>query len=194
MSLAESHGLGLVHRALRPASVFLAVLGGETDVVKVLNFGLAKLTEELDVAALTAAVTDCDNSPFMAPEQATAGYSLDARADIYALGAMMYHALTGRPPFQGKNAFVVMMAHAEDAVVPPSQVRPGVPHDLEVVVLRCLAKKPGDRYPNVRELAETLGACASASEWGPRQADQWWASRVSTALIAAPHHSSEVLP
>ena len=69
--------------------------------------------------------------------------SLDARADIYALGAMMYFALTGRPPFAGETPFAVMMAHARDPVVPPSQVRPGVPDDLEQVVLRCLAKKPG---------------------------------------------------
>ena len=74
--------------------------------------------------------------------------SLDARADIYALGAMMYFALTGRPPFRGESPFAVMVAHARDPVVPPSKVRPGVPDDLEEVVLRCLAKKPGDRYPD----------------------------------------------
>ncbi len=102
---------------------------------------------------------------YMAPEQAVGDRSLDARADIYALGAMMYFALTGQPPFTGENAFAVMMAHARDPVVPPSQVRPGVPEDLERVVLRCLAKKPDDRYPDVRALGEALAACTSAADW-----------------------------
>ena len=113
---------------------------------------------------------------YMAPEQAVGDRSLDARADIYALGAMMYFALTGQPPFTGETAFAVMMAHARDPVVPPSQVRPDVPADLEQVVLRCLAKKPDDRFPTVKALGEALAACASAADWGPNRADAWWAA------------------
>jgi serine/threonine-protein kinase len=120
---------------------------------------------------------------FMAPEQAVADRSLDARADIYALGAMMYFALTGKPPFTGESPFEVMMAHARDPVVPPSQVRPGVPVDLEQVILRCLAKRPEGRFPSVRALAEALAACDSAAGWGPNRADAWWASQTRTAPI-----------
>ena len=90
---------------------------------------------------------------------------------------MMYYALTGQPPFTGENAFAVMMAHARDPVVPPSQVRPDVPADLERVVLRCLAKKPEDRYPSVKALGEALAACASAADWDAEKADRWWAER-----------------
>jgi len=174
--LAEAHGLGFIHRDLKPANVFIAVLGGETDVAKVLDFGLVKPTKGPEAAALTADMTVSGTPLYMAPEQAMADHSLDARADIYALGAMMYHASTGRPPFGGESPFAVMMAHARDPVIPPSQFRPGVPHDLEEVILRCLAKKRDARYPTAKALAEALASCESARDWGPNRADAWWAS------------------
>jgi serine/threonine-protein kinase len=109
-----------------------------------------------------------------------------ARADIYALGAMMYFALTGRPPFTGEGAFAVMMAHARDPVVPPSQFRPGLPEDLERVPLLCLAKKPEERYRDVNTLGHAPGACTSAEEWDSEKADRWWADHVPTAPVDAP--------
>ena len=121
--LAEAHGLGLVHRDLKPANVFVAVRGGESDVSKVLDFGLVKLTRDPGAANLTSDMTVSGTPMFMAPEQTVGDRSLDARADIYALGAMMYHALTGQPPFTGENAFAIMMAHSRDPVVPPSQTQ-----------------------------------------------------------------------
>jgi serine/threonine-protein kinase len=123
---------------------------------------------------------------YMAPEQAVGDRSLDARADIYALGAMIYFALTGRPPFTGETAFTVMMAHARDPVVPLSQVRPGIPEDLERVVLRCLAKKPAERYQSVKALGEALAACASAGGWDGEKADRWWAERVQAVQVDSP--------
>jgi serine/threonine-protein kinase len=184
--LAEAHGLGLIHRDLKPANVFVAVRGGESDVAKVLDFGLVKLTKDPGAVALTGEMTVSGTPMYMAPEQATADRALDARADIYALGAMMYYALTGQPPFTGESAFEVMMAHARDPVVPPSQVRPGLPADLERVVLRCLAKKPGERYPSVKALGEALAACASAAGWGANRADAWWAAQEVIVPIESP--------
>jgi serine/threonine-protein kinase len=178
--LAEAHGLGLIHRDLKPANVFVSLVGGETDIAKVLDFGLVKLTKEPEALTLTAEMTVSGTPHYMAPEQAAASRSLDARADIYALGAMMYHALTGQPPFQGENAFEVMMAHARDAAPRPSEIRPEIPRDLEEVVLRCLSKNPAERYASVEELRDALDACASAHDWGPRQADAWWASHTAT--------------
>jgi eukaryotic-like serine/threonine-protein kinase len=174
--LAEAHGIGLVHRDLKPANVFVAVRGGESDVSKVLDFGLVKLTRDPGAANLTSEMSVSGTPMFMAPEQTVGDRSLDARADIYALGAVMYHALTGQPPFTGENAFAIMMAHARDPVVPPSQLNPDVPADLEQVVLRCLAKKPEDRYPNVKALSQALAACQAASDWGANRAEAWWAA------------------
>ena len=165
-----------MHRDLKPANVFVAVRGGESDVSKVLDFGLVKLTQDPGAATLTSDMTVSGTPMFMAPEQTVGDRSLDARADLYALGAMMYHALTAQPPFSGENAFAIMMAHSRDPVVPPSQIKPGVPADLEHVVLRCLAKRPADRYPSAKALGEALAGCAAASEWGANRAEAWWAA------------------
>ncbi len=178
--LAEAHAIGLVHRDLKPANIFVARRGGESDVAKILDFGLVKLTQEPGAAALTADLTVSGTPSYMAPEQATATRDLDARADIYALGAVAYFALTGRPPFVGESAFAVMMAHARDPVVPPSQIRPEVPADLEEVVMICLAKKPDDRYPDARAMGRALAACGDATSWDADRADRWWAEAASS--------------
>jgi serine/threonine-protein kinase len=185
-ALAEAHAQGLVHRDLKPANIFIAARGGETDVAKVLDFGLVKLLRGEGNLELSSDQTVSGTPLYMAPEQATATRSLDARADIYALGAMMYFALTGQPPFTGESALEVLMAHARDPVTPPSRLRPEVPADLEQVVLRCLSKKAEDRYADVKSLGKALAACASADGWDGEQADTWWgeANRLDTA---SPH-------
>jgi hypothetical protein len=176
--LAEAHTLGLVHRDLKPANVFVAVRGGESDVAKVLDFGLVKLTQDSGSAELTGEMMVSGTPLYMAPEQALADRTLDSRADIYALGAMMYFALTGQPPFQGESAFAVMMSHARDPVVPPSTLKPAVPEDLERIILRCLAKKRDDRFPDVKALGQALAACSAVADWDADKAANWWADIV----------------
>ena len=184
--LAEAHALGLVHRDLKPANIFVARRGGESDVAKVLDFGLVKLTQDPSADALTAELTVSGTPMFMAPEQATARKDLDVRADVYSLGAVAYFALTGQPPFSGETAFAVMMAHARDAVVPPSELRPEVPADLEAVVLKSLAKPPEDRYPDARALGRALAACQASRDWDADQADRWWAEDARRANSSPP--------
>jgi serine/threonine-protein kinase len=174
--LAEAHGLGLVHRDLKPANIFLAVRGGEADVAKVLDFGLVKLTQDPGAAELSREMTVSGTPTYMAPEQALGDRWLDTRADIYALGVVMYFALTAEPPFRGESGLAIMMAQARDPVVPPSRLRPDLPDDLEHVVLRCLAKTPSDRFPNIKALGDALADCASAADWGPNRAEAWWAA------------------
>ncbi len=110
----------------------------------------------------------------MSPEQATGDRSLDGRADIYSLGCVLYFALTGQPPFQASTQLEVMMAHTRDAVVPPRELQPHVPDDLQKVVLRCLAKRPSDRFSDVKALADALAGCAAAADWNAEIARQWW--------------------
>ncbi len=184
-ALAEAHRYGLVHRDLKPANILVAILGGKCDFAKVLDFGLVKLTTAPDAPQLTADYTVSGTPQYMSPEQATATKEVDGRADIYSLGAILYFMLTGRPPFEGTNPTELMIAHARDPVVPPSHHRPEVPADLEAVVLRCLAKKPGDRYPDARALAAALAACACAGDWNDEKADQWWIDQATSHIQEA---------
>ncbi|HKI19248.1 MAG TPA: serine/threonine-protein kinase, partial [Isosphaeraceae bacterium] len=180
-ALAEAHRLQLVHRDLKPANLFVAILGGKCDIAKVLDFGLVKLTTP-QATQLTADYTVSGTPQFMSPEQAMGASEIDGRADIYALGAILYFMLTGRPPFEGKTPTELMVAHARDPVVPPSNFRPDIPTDLEAVALRCLAKKPDDRYPGAREMSFALAACACAGEWDEVKAEEWWAERAVSEL------------
>jgi serine/threonine-protein kinase len=182
--LAEAHALGIIHRDLKPANIFVAIRGGEADVAKILDFGLVKLTADPDAPELTTDRSVSGTPAFMSPEQATGDRPVDPRTDVYALGAIAYYALTGRPPFDGTTAMAVMIAQVRDPVAPPSQIRDDVPEDLERVILRCLAKNPDERYPNVKALARDLAACSAAREWDDAKAEAWWNDLVEP--VAAP--------
>ncbi|MEW4566939.1 serine/threonine-protein kinase [Tautonia sp. JC769] len=173
-ALAEAHAEGLIHRDLKPANVYISERGGLCDFVKILDFGLVKLTHEPDAAQLTADMTVSGTPLYMSPEQATGERGLDPRSDLYALGAIAYTWLTGRPPFEGSTPVQVMIAHARDPVTPPSTHRPEVPQDLEQVILRCLAKAPADRFADASEMEQALASCAVAADWDHRQAALWW--------------------
>ena len=176
--LSEAHSLGIVHRDLKPANVFIALRGGESDVAKILDFGLVKLTTDPDAAELTTDRTVSGTPAFMAPEQATGERSVDGRADIYSLGAVAYFALTGRAPFQGPTAMAVMIAQVRDPVVPPSRLHEGIPDDLEQVILRCLSKDPAERFQDARAMGRALAACGCAGGWDEDKAAVWWQSLV----------------
>jgi hypothetical protein len=184
-SLAEAHCHGIVHRDLKPANIFLAILGGECDVAKVLDFGLVKLTASPDSPKLTTDFTVSGTPWFMSPEQATCVRGIDGRADIYSIGAVLYFALTGKPPFDEETPAAVMAAHASQQIRPPSQLGFDVPGDLEAVVLKCLAKTPADRFACAREVAVALGSCRCAADWDDARAERWWLEQ------ADKHSSSE---
>jgi serine/threonine-protein kinase len=151
------------------------------DVAKLLDFGLVKpISPRLSGMELTQDGVITGSPLYMAPEQA-AGDAMDARSDIYALGCVAYFLLTGRPPFVDEQPIKVLVAHAKDAPVSPSEIRSGVPGDLEQVVLKCLAKAPEDRFASAVELEGALAACAAADEWTDADADAWWNSREQEA-------------
>ena len=183
--LSEAHSLGLIHRDLKPANIYVAKRGGEADVAKVLDFGLVKQIADPNAVELTGKQRVSGTPLYMSPEQAVGDRSLDGRADIYALGCMLYFVLTGRPPFTGLTPLEVMTAHARDPVAPPSQVRGDVPADLEQVVMRCLAKKAADRYQDVRALSKALAACTSAADWDADKAQEWWAEHGNRTSAAS---------
>ena len=166
-ALREAHAAGLIHRDIKPSNIIAARRGGMDDVAKLLDFGLVRPAATARAAHLSAEGQILGTPLFMSPEQATGSRELDERSDIYSLGAVAYYLLTGRPPFEGEDGIAVLIAHARDPVVPPSQVRPGIPKDLERVVLVCLAKDAAERYPDAASLERALGDVRLRGELGP---------------------------
>ncbi|MEX2026509.1 MAG: protein kinase [Pirellulaceae bacterium] len=173
-ALQEAHDVGLMHRDLKPANLFAAVRGGFYDVAKLLDFGLAKPLTTLDSASLTADGTITGSPLYMSPEQATGDREPDARSDIYAMGALLYFLVTGRPPFHDEKPIKVLISHAHEPVPPPSKWRDDLPLDLESVIMRCLAKGPDERFQSASELATALDDCESAGYWTRDDARRWW--------------------
>lgn len=169
--LAEAHASGLIHRDLKPANIFAAQIGKRYDVVKLLDFGLVRSMKH-DAPSGRGEITG--TPMYMAPEQAMAMETIDQRADLYALGAVAYHLVTGRPPFESDSPLGVMLAHANQPIVPPTQLQADIPDDLERVIIRCLAKEPSERFNNADELRAALAACAAAGDWDNDRAEHWW--------------------
>jgi serine/threonine-protein kinase len=188
--LREAHGIGLIHRDIKPGNLFAARRGGHYDVIKVLDFGLVKQVAELSSSRLTQDGVISGTPYFMSPEQARGRDDIDRRTDIYSLGAVGYALLTGHPPYEGKNPLDVVIAHIHDDLVPPSTLHAEVPADLEQVILRCLAKRREDRFQDAESLEQSLSECAAADQWTQSQASEWWqaheqALSVSTEKSAA---------
>lgn len=173
-ALREAHGIGLIHRDIKPANIFVAQRGGLFDVVKLLDFGLVKPVGEFSSVSLTQDGTITGTPLFMSPEQARGSAQLDARSDIYSLGAVAYALLTGQPPFDREEPLDVIIAHNRDEVEPLSKVQDAVPLDVESIVLRCLAKHPDDRFQDAASLEQALSSCAAADQWSQFHAEDWW--------------------
>jgi serine/threonine-protein kinase len=194
-ALHEAHASGLVHRDIKPANIFAARLGGVCDVAKLLDFGLVRHTADAPNVQLSQNVTFSGSPLYMAPEQGRAGEEPDARSDIYSLGATAYYLLTARPPFDGNNIVQVLLAHAHDAVVPPSRITPGIPGDIEQVVLRCLSKQPEERFADAQAVENALARCGDANRWTDTDAARWWteveAERTPQSTVAAGERTPE---
>ena len=149
LSVAASQGI--VHRDVKPSNILLSDQG----MVKLTDLGLAKRVagDDLHITQTGAAV---GTPNYMSPEQARGSRDMDARTDIYALGASMYHMLTGRPPFRGKTPFETLRMHVDAPVTPPSAVNPRVSALVSALVTRMLAKDPDDRVQSPEALAREL--------------------------------------
>jgi WD40 repeat protein len=189
-AVQAAHGVGVVHRDLKPGNVLLAG-GPEVPVAqavpKVSDFGLAK---RLDAAGQTATGAVVGTASYLAPEQATGrSKAVGPAADVYGLGAILYECLTGRPPFRAATTVDTLMQVVHEEPVPPRQLNPAVPRDLETVCLTCLQKEPRKRYASAAALAEDLrrfldGRPILARPVGPLGRLVRW-SRRNPALAAA---------
>ncbi len=173
-SLAEAHTLGMVHRDVKPANIFLTCRGGLYDFVKVLDFGLVKTTSA-DEAGLTAANAVTGTPLYLSPEAVNHPEQVDARSDVYAIGAVGYFLLTGTPVFTGASIMEICLKHVQATPEPPS-TRLGKPMNraLEDLVLRCLSKSPADRPASAGVLLQELEGCVIDAPWTAEHAAAWW--------------------
>ncbi len=174
--LARAQEVGLVHRDIKPANIFLCRRWGSPDVVKLLDFGLVKKLSQGDSDQQITQEAQILGTPlYMAPEAFVEPDSVDARADIYALGAVAYFLLTGEPVFAGRTVVEVSMHHLTTS---PSRLEgrtlEPISSELEIAVLRCLEKGPEARFASALDLHENLAGCPESGDWNDTHATAWW--------------------
>ena len=173
-ALAEAHALGLIHRDIKPANIVLTERPDEPDVVKVVDFGLVKSFGG-NLAASAAGDAIVGTPLYMAPEAISRPDTVDARSDLYAVGAVAYFLLTGRQVFEAATVLEVCSKHLLEAPVPPSQrLGKALPADHEAIVLGCLAKDRDARPASAAALRAALLACADAAHIDLPAARAWW--------------------
>ena len=154
-SVADAHAAGVIHRDLKPENIVVAP-GPDGDLPKVLDFGLAKLFAGNVGTPVTSSGTIVGTPYYMSPEQ-TQGRELDGRSDVYAMGAIMYECVVGKPPFEAPNPIGILSKHLSEEPTPPSHRSPlSVPAEADAIILRCLQKDPADRYQTAEELRRAL--------------------------------------
>jgi serine/threonine-protein kinase len=182
-ALAAAHAKGIVHRDLKPGNITLVTRDGRPDFVKVLDFGIAKLTEQ-GATQLTKTGTIMGSPAYMSPEQAM-GKGVDHRTDIYALGVILFEMLVGSPPFVGETATAILLAHLSAPVPPPRSLCPDIPDALQAIILQCLAKNVAERPQTMQALG---GMLAAALQGGAVQ------GVMPTIAAAAPVYAPSAVP
>ncbi|HLN93013.1 MAG TPA: serine/threonine-protein kinase, partial [Thermoanaerobaculia bacterium] len=196
-ALSEAHAAGLIHRDIKPANLMVCLYGGIPDFVKVLDFGLVKDLGSIETAPETGAAESSRDAAlsqdgsllgtplYMAPEGMSDPQHVDARADLFALGAVGYFLLTGKSPFAGRTALEVFRMERQGPPPPLSRVSPhAVPDFLDQTINRCLAFRREDRPDSAEALDAMLGECAVAPPWTVADARAWWRERGPAALAA----------
>jgi hypothetical protein len=174
MALDEAHSRGLVHRDIKPGNIMMTQQGGAHDVTKVLDFGLVKNVDSAPDVARATSDEIKGTPPFMSPEQILEPAHIDARSDLYSLGAVGYYLLTGRFVFDGTTTVQLIAQHLTANPEPPSSVaQRDVNPDLERIIMQCLEKKRDDRPTSGAEISERLRALP-IERWSQQDAAQWW--------------------
>jgi eukaryotic-like serine/threonine-protein kinase len=183
-ALGEAHRVGLIHRDIKPANILLCERGGRPDVAKVVDFGLVKSLAGSAGAGVTRENTVLGTPHYMAPESLRSPDRVDARSDIYALGATAYFLLTGKPVFDGAVPEVFAGHLRGDPVPPSTRLGRAVPSSLEALIVSALAKTPGERPQTAEAFAAALAACRDVPPWTEAHAAAWWQGRGATIRAA----------
>jgi eukaryotic-like serine/threonine-protein kinase len=155
-ALAAAHTCGIIHRDLKPDNIMLLDRLGDRDFVKVLDFGLAKMIHDGASAKLTAAGVVLGTPQYMSPEACESKRDIDHRSDIYCLGILLFQMVCGRVPFEGQSMGEILVKHVSQAPPAARAINPQVPPAVEQIILRCLAKRPDDRFPTMKAMRDAL--------------------------------------
>src|SRR5262249_38925072 len=162
--IEAAHRHGIIHRDLKPDNVMIEATAESAERVLVLDFGIAKLKDrDQGMQGITDENTVIGTPNYISPEQCT-GQTVDARSDIYSLGVNLYEMITGRPPFASQDTAAVLLRHLQEPPAPPSRFRAGLSRELELVVLRALAKNPSHRFASAAQFSEHLYAAMRSSQ------------------------------
>jgi serine/threonine protein kinase len=174
-SLAEAHTREIIHRDIKPSNIFLTERGGLHDFVKVLDFGLAKRVESGEVSAVTKTGVVFGTPRYISPEALYGAEGIDKRTDLYNLGGVAYWLLTGRPPFSTTSNIDLIIDQVKTVPAKPSDVcETPIPPGLDEIVMRCLEKRPEDRFQSADQLEEALSRLHIDDAWDWKRAQQWW--------------------
>ena len=174
LALNEAHAVGLIHRDIKPSNIMLARQGGVRDVTKVLDFGLVKNLGTIDELERTNTMSIKGTPHYLSPEAINDPQSIDARSDLYALGAVGYYLLTGNHVFEGKTVIEVCMHHLHTEPKPIEEAAGGaIPEALTELIMDCLAKDKVDRPSSAQALADALDRL-DVPGWTRAQAEEWW--------------------
>src|ERR671937_544555 len=172
-----AHRHGIVHRDIKPHNVLVA---GDEGRVKVTDFGIARS----GASQMTEVGSIIGTAQYLSPEQAR-GSPVDQTSDLYSVGIVLYEMLTGQVPFTGETPLEIAMKHLSAVPLPPSELRPEVPHDLDLIVLRALAKNPQDRYQSASEMDADLASVSRGLAISTQTADAATAVLSGTSVAAA---------
>lgn len=153
--LAAAHEVGVIHRDIKPQNILIEPTGG----LKIMDFGIARLTED---RGMTATGTVVGTPDYMSPEQAR-GVALDFRSDIYSMGVVLYEVFTGELPFEGDSPLAVVLKHVQEKPPSPQAKNPRIDPKIAAIILKCMQKDPADRYQTVNELYEALTRVTAAA-------------------------------
>jgi serine/threonine-protein kinase len=174
-ALVEAHGIGLIHRDIKPENIILCERGGVPDVAKVVDFGLVRPLEDASGARLTRDDVVQGTPLYLSPEAIKAPDEVDARSDLYGLGAVGYYLVTGTHVFGGATTVEVCSHHLHTRPQPPSErLGRAVPAGLERLLLACLEKDPARRPASAAGLRDALADLDDVGRWGEKEAREWW--------------------
>ena len=177
-ALSYAHERGVIHRDIKPANILLTREG----TIKITDFGIARLARD---RKLTASGITMGSICYMSPEQVMGKADIDTRSDLYSLGVTLYECVAGRRPFQGESDFATMSAHLNQAPVPPLEIRPDLPPELNRIILKALAKEPSERFQSATAFGEELLSIPGFSEGDVA------AKRLATADLEPPRPARE---